>query len=72
MTKTTSFPAMAPPPPPSDDISRILPRQIGTGVQSGQQMLGGPKVQVNSGDGNIIVSDGTNDRIIIGYQADGF
>lgn len=71
--KVKRFPTLdTPPAPPVQQMPRVAPRQLTTGVQAGQQMLGSNKVQINSSDGNIIISDGTNDRVLIGYQQDGF
>lgn len=52
--------------------TRVQPRDISSGTMRGQQTLGGPRVKVNSSEGNIVVNDGTNDRILIGFQEDGF
>lgn len=51
---------------------RVLPRQIGTGTMQGQQNIGGQGVKIDSNNRRIIVNDGTNDRILIGYQENGF
>lgn len=66
------FPEIATPQAVPQPVQRVHPRQITSGAQRGQQTLSGPNVKINASEGNIIISDGTNNRIIIGYQENGF
>ncbi len=71
-SKIKKFPTLQPNTSATQQVPRVAPRQIASGVQKGQQLLGSDKVQINASDGNIIITDGTNNRILIGYQQDGF
>lgn len=46
--------------------SRIAPRQVGSGIMTGNQGLGTNLLQLNSSNGNVIMSDGTNNRLLLG------
>lgn len=72
MADPKKFPKLDPVPTTPQQVPRVAPRQVTTGVQAGQQLLGTEKVQINSSDGNIIIKDGTNTRILIGFQSGGF
>lgn len=49
-----------------------LPRDIATGTLNGTQSVGGNNVNINGASKNITMNDGTNDRLLIGYQQGGF
>jgi len=76
-TKTTYFP-MLPPVETNYNVSqstRILPRDIYTsGTLPGNTVIrvGEDNIKIDGENRRLLVSDGTNDRILIGYHKDGF
>ena len=50
----------------------VLPRDVASGTYGGSQSVGGKNVNINGGDKNITMNDGTNDRLLIGFQQGGF
>lgn len=52
--------------------SRVLPRQVSSGTYAGTQQVGGSNVNISGANKNITMNDGTNDRLLIGYQQGGF
>lgn len=53
--------------------SRVLPRNLASGTLAGtQQVGGGGNVNISGANKNITMNDGTNDRLLIGYQQGGF
>lgn len=59
---------------PSQD-TRVLPRQVFTsGTLPGNTVIriGNANITIDGANKRILVSDGTNDRVLIGYQENGF
>lgn len=52
--------------------SRIMPRQVASGVYKGQQFAGNSNFQYNQSDGNLLIRDGVTNRFLAGKQEDGF
>jgi hypothetical protein len=52
--------------------NQILPYNIASGTLGGTQSVGGSNVNINGSSKNITMSDGTNTRLLIGYQQGGF
>lgn len=59
----------------SDNRERITPRNLATsGVMPGNTVIaiGDSNIKIDGGNRRITLSDGVNNRILIGYQPGGF
>jgi hypothetical protein len=76
-SKDINFPELETPVAPTATTadSRVLPRDIFTsGTLPGNTVIriGDSNVVIDAANRQIRISDGTNDRVLIGYQDDGF
>lgn len=70
-----TFPALAMQPLVQQQDLRVLPRNIITsGTLPGNTVIriGDANVTIDGANRRILISDGTNDRVLIGYQSGGF
>lgn len=51
---------------PVADMHRVLPRQVSTGVSRGVQAQGSRNFQMNPGNAQQVVNDGTTNRVLLG------
>lgn len=54
------------------NFGRVKPRQVMTGRYRGEQQIGDENIKIESSERRILVSDGDNDRILLGFDEDGF
>ena len=67
------FPSIQlPPAAATQGPQRILPRQIPTGTGRGQQAVGDKNIRIEYDNRRIIINDGENDRVLIGFDSGGF
>jgi len=76
MAQTISFPELEPAAVSTEaQDTRILPRNIfASGTLPGNTVIriGETNLKIDGENRRIILNDGTNDRILIGYQSGGF
>jgi len=77
MAKDIGFPELEIPTAPADTQadSRILPRNIFTsGTLPGNTVIriGDANVVIDAANRQIRINDGTNDRVLLGFQQNGF
>lgn len=56
----------------NDKVSGLSASKITTGTLSVIMNVGGSNVLIDGENTRIVINDGTNDRILIGYQSEGF
>ena len=56
---------------PMINFGRVIPRQMGTGIMRGEHSLGDQRLLIDSSNQRIVMSDGDNNRLLIGKDKDG-